>query len=440
MAIFRVKDYLGRAAMTKRAKRWLLAGAALVGIGALAFELFEPFFYYSSGWEQVPEGPYPSTTSHAPGWDAVAVRASAWLVETRAALDTPALSAAVSVDGERVWTGVAGFADLASSKPATASTVFRIGSSSKAVTSVAMGVLLAERAVDLDAPVSRYLPDLAEPLSSVTTRQAMSHTAGVREYGVCPCFPIWEYYSTKHYDSQREALQPFERSDLLFPPGEGFSYSSYGYNLAGAVIESVTGQAFGEFLRTRVSEPLGMHSTHVEDGRALPERATFYELRNDVYKEVFDIDLTNRLPSGGIVSTPSDMVRLGHQMIEPTLFDERTRDALIRRQPLADGRDNPQGYALGWRVHELDVLGGAKKTLVLHHHGVSYGSVSNFAVYPEYGIVVSVMMNKNQGSFGDAPVRLADLFIEATTAGRGQSERRVRRHDGGVRFGARFSR
>src|SRR5690606_30108258 len=93
-----------------------------------------------------------------------------------------------------------------------------------------------------------------------------------------------------------------------------------------------------------------------------------------------------------------------------------------------DGRDNPQGYALGWRVHELDVLGGAKKTLVLHHHGVSYGSVSNFAVYPEYGIAVSVMMNKNQGSCGDPPVRLADLFIEATTARRvGRLGLRLRR-------------
>src|SRR5690606_40545333 len=193
-------------------------------------------------------------------------------------------------DGERIWTGVAGFADLASSKPATASTVFRIGSSSKAVTSVAMGVLLAERSVDLDAPVSRYLPDLAEPLSSVTTRQAMSHTAGVREYGVCPCFPIWEYYSTKHYDSQREALQPFERSDLLFPPGEGFSYSSYGYNLAGAVIESVSGLAFGRFLRARVFDPLDMQSTHAADGHSLPETATFYELRAGLYRKRFDID------------------------------------------------------------------------------------------------------------------------------------------------------
>lgn len=409
--------------MTKRsAKRWLLVGVALVGIGALAFNLFEPFFHYASGWEQVPEGPYPSTTSHAPGWEAVAAQADAWLVETRETLGSPALSAAVSVHGERVWTGVAGFADLASSRAATASTAFRIGSSSKAVTSVAMGVLLDEGAVDLDAPVARYLPDLAEPLSSVTTRQAMSHTAGVREYGLCLCFPIWEYYSRRHYDSERDALRPFERSDLLFPPGEGFSYSSYGYNLAGAVIESVSGLAFGHFLRARVFDPLDMQSTHAADGHSLPETATFYELRDGLYREVFDIDLTNRLPSGGIVSTPSDMARLGHQMIEPTLFDERTRDALIRRQPLADGRDNPQGYALGWRVHELDVLGGTEKTLVLHHHGVAYGSVSNFAVYPEHGIVVSVMMNKNQGTFGDAPVRLADLFIAAGRAREAKSD------------------
>ena len=70
-------------------------------------------------------------------------------------------------------------------------TVFRIGSSSKAVTSVAMGVLIDDGAVDLDAPMSTYVPDISEPLSPITTRQAMSHTAGVRDYGLCLCFPIW---------------------------------------------------------------------------------------------------------------------------------------------------------------------------------------------------------------------------------------------------------
>lgn len=409
--------------MIKRFVRGVLVAVILlVGIGALAFKLFEPVFHYASGWTPLPDGPWPSVSTYAPGWDEAAAEADAWLVETRAALGAPALSAAVSVDGERVWAGAIGYADLATRAPATLDTAFRIGSSSKAVTSIAMGVLLDEHALDLDAPVLRYIPDLSQPLASITTRQAMSHTAGVRDYALCLYFPVWEYYSTKHYAAQRDALRTFERADLLFAPGEGFWYSSPGYNVAAAVIEGATGMPFGEHLRTRVLEPLGLGRTRADDGTRHAGDATLYELRNGKYLEVFPVDNTNRLASGGIVSTPSELVRLGHQMIAPTLFGEATRDMLVRPQPLADGRPNPQSYALGWRVHELDVLDGARKTLVFHHHGVAYGSVSNFAVYPEHGVVVSVMMSKNQGSFGDAPVRLANLFLARHDTARDRSE------------------
>src|SRR5690606_8260136 len=177
--------------MIKRFVRGVLVAVILlVGIGALAFKLFEPVFHYASGWTPLPDGPWPSVSTYAPGWDEAAAEADAWLVETRAALGAPALSAAVSVDGERVWAGAIGYADLATRAPATLDTAFRIGSSSKAVTSIAMGVLLDEHALDLDAPVSRYIPDLSQPLASITTRQAMSHTAGVRHYALCLYFPV----------------------------------------------------------------------------------------------------------------------------------------------------------------------------------------------------------------------------------------------------------
>ena len=85
--------------------------------------------------------------------------ANGWLKRARAELNTPALSAAVSFTGERVWAGTAGYTDLESGTEATLDTAFRIGSSSKAVTSVAMGVLIDDGAVDLDAPISTHVPD-----------------------------------------------------------------------------------------------------------------------------------------------------------------------------------------------------------------------------------------------------------------------------------------
>jgi CubicO group peptidase (beta-lactamase class C family) len=398
--------------MRNRAVRWpLIFVAATIVVVFVTFKLFEVVFVYNLGWKPVPEEQYPFTSEHTPGWETFGSRADAWLEETRTVLETPALSAAISIDGVLVWAGAVGYADIDSKTEASLNTVFRVGSSSKAVTAIGMGVLIDEGRVDLDVPVSHYLSDLSMPLASVTTRQAMSHTAGVRDYGVCLCFPIWEYYNRSHFDSQRDALRPFEQSALLFVPGQDFSYTSFGYNVAGAVIESVTQGSFSDFLRTQVFAALQLNGIRVDDGTPGMNDATFYELNDGSYKKTIYVDNSNKLPSGGIVATPSSMVRLGNQMLNPELISANTRDLLIRQQALASGEPNPQGYALGWRNTETRVLDGAVATQVLHHHGVAYGAVSHFAVYPEYGVVVSVMMNKNLGSFDELPLGLVNMII-----------------------------
>ncbi len=390
-------------------KRIVILGAA-AGAAVLGFKLFEPVFVGNTGWKDLPELTYPQLTSTAPGWDAFAISADEWLSDTRIKLNAPALSAVVSVGGEIVWAGAAGYADIDNKIEATPQTIFRIGSTSKAVTSVAMGVLIDDGAVDLDAPLSSYMPDLSAPMASVTTRQAMSHTAGVRNYGMCFCFPAWEYFNRKHYDgAQRETLQPFEASPLLFESGENFAYTSLGYNAAGGVIEAAAKKPFAEFLKDEVFTPLGMTHTRTATGGPIDGAATFYDVEGARYKKTFRVDNTNKLPSGGILSTPSDLARLGVGMIEASLFAQETRNLLIRPQPLANGEENPQGYALGWRFDmEAEVLDGEMVASRFHHNGTAQGSTSYYVVYPEYGVVVSVMMNKSQTS-------LKELGGEANT-------------------------
>src|SRR5690606_11229046 len=174
------------------------------------------------------------------------------------------------------------------------------------------------------------------------------------DYGTCLCFPVLEYFNRKHYETQRDSLRPFERDELLFAPGEGFSYSSYGYNVAGAGIESVTGERFGDFLAATVFEPVGMEATRAATGGPQQDDAVFYDTsRPGLFKEVSRVDNTSKLPSGGLLSTPSDMARLGYQMIKPTLFDEETRNLLLPPGVV------PPFYGLGWRYQfETEFLGG----------------------------------------------------------------------------------
>jgi CubicO group peptidase (beta-lactamase class C family) len=396
-----------------RSKLWSVSAVVLA---VLAFKLFEPGFVWIYGWQRMPTTAYPSVSVSSDGWSDTATQAGAWLLAARAQLDAPALSAAVSVDGRRAWAGAVGYADITAGRAATLETTFRIGSTSKAVTSIAMGTLIDRNAIDLDAPISRYIPDLSAPLASVTTRQAMSHTAGVRNYALCVCFPIWESLSRRHYDGpQREVLRPYERDALLFSPGQSFAYTSLGYNVAGAVIEHISQVRFAEFLERAVTGPLGLVATRTDAGQPGPGDARFYDVEDHQYKEAFRVDNTNKLPSGGILSTPSDLVRLGAQMIEPTLFSRQTRDLLAKPQPVADGRANPQGYALGWR-YQGDSASGTATTRRLHHHGTAQGSTSHFTLYPAYGMAVSVVMNKGQAearTLGQQADRLAELFATA---------------------------
>jgi CubicO group peptidase (beta-lactamase class C family) len=109
---------------------------------------------------------------------------------------------------------------------------------------------------------------------------------------------------------------------------------------------------------------------------------------------------------------------VGEQMIRPTLISAATRTLLARPTALADGTMNPQNYALGWRSHEMKMLDGSATTRVLHHHGTALGAVSHFAVYPEEGVVVSLMMNLSQARFGPAADYLVDIFIKERNARR----------------------
>jgi len=244
----------------------------------------------------------------------------------------------------------------------------------------------------------------------------MSHTAGVRNYGLCLCFPIWEQFDQRSFANTREALRVFERDPLLFTPGDGFAYTSYGYNVAGAVLEAAAETPFLDYLERAVFDPLQMnHSGGDVADSSVAERVSFYDTKDGSYKLAFRVDNSVRLPSGGLLSSPSDMVALGSAMISEGLLSAATRERLLTPQRLADGSENPQGYALGWRVSDQKTLfSDSLTTRIITHHGTAVGSTSYFAALPEFELVISVMMNKGQenlDSLAPEATALIELFV-----------------------------
>src|SRR5947209_5175195 len=159
--------------------------------------------------------------------------------------DLPALSIALVDDQTIVWAKGFGYADAAAKKPATAETVYRVGSVSKLFTDLAVMQLVDRGTLDLDAPVTKYLPDF-KPISkydkAITLRMLMSHRAGlVREP------PVGHYFDADN-PSLAKTVESLNRTELVYEPEKRTKYSNAGIATVGFVLEETQKQAFPRYL------------------------------------------------------------------------------------------------------------------------------------------------------------------------------------------------
>jgi CubicO group peptidase (beta-lactamase class C family) len=224
--------------------------------------------------------------------------------EAMRAQKMPGLSVAV-MHGDFRWSRGFGFADVENEVPARADSSYRMASVTKPMTAVAVLKLFEEGKIDLDAEVQTYVPYFPRKAHPVTVRQLLAHQGGISHY--------------RDYDkegrirepkSTREALEIFANFDLVNEPGTAYRYTSYGYNLLGAVIEGASGKSYGEYMRETVWTPLGMTSTRLDDPRALiPHRVTGYVLEKGELRRSEYVDISSRFAAGGTRSTVGDMIR-----------------------------------------------------------------------------------------------------------------------------------
>jgi serine beta-lactamase-like protein LACTB, mitochondrial len=304
----------------------------------------------------------------------------------------PSLSVAVVADGRIRFQRAYGVADLENSVPATPSTVYRIASTTKPVTAVAAMQLAEKGLLDLDAPVQKYVPSFPVKSSPITARHLLANTSGIRNY------KRGESERTDHYDSLTDALKIFQDDPLEHAPGEKFSYTTFGYTLLGAVVESACGKPFRDCLRERIFDPAGMRHTQPDDVRALvPNRARGYQPA--VYGR-FDgpvvnsrlMDSSYKLPGGGLLSTAEDMARFAIALLDGVLIETKTLAQMSRNQKAADGKET--GYGYGWYVGKRE---GRPPDGSIWHGGVQSGFTSEFWILPEKRFAAVLLANLEGG-------------------------------------------
>lgn len=296
-----------------------------------------------------------------------------------------------------------GFADLTTKIKASSETKFRVGSVSKLYTAALLMRLVEQNCVELDAPVSRHLK-LPPQLASVTLRQLSGHLAGVRHYRGA------EFLTTTRYATLRDALAVFENDSLVASPGARYAYSSYGYNLIGAVLESACGSSYPELLRRFVLAPLGMRSTGPDVGAETPGRAQLYSVDSLGVTSAPPDNLSGRWPSGGLLSSTVDLARLGLSMLADGFLTRQSLQLMVTPQRLANNTSTAVG--IGWRIR-ADSSG-----TYWHHGGSSNGGAAFLLVYPNEKLIVSMASNAFAAWGERDAVEVARLFLHSGHAGK----------------------
>ncbi len=394
-------------------KKYSIIAFISLPILVVCFFLFEPLMTYTSGWST-----FPKTSILKPikdHDDQNSKKADSILNEMFTYLKTPGLSVAVGMNEKVVWSNAIGYEDIRNNTKVSLDTKFRIGSTSKALTSLELGILLQNHTLNLDTKVEEFVPYINNNLTDITVRQLASHTSGIRNYGTCFCFPIWEHLNNDAYNTVQESVGVFSDDPLLFPSGTSFSYSSYNYTLLSAVIEGASGQDFLSFMNATVFNPLHIKNIKGETASLSTEHISkFYEVENNTYKETFIVDNSNKWAGGGFIATPTALVTLGNAFLNSKLLDKKTTETLIQPVLLDTGKINEQNYAIGWRNSYTEaIFGEDDKVQIIHHAGIAVGATSVFILFPEYGISISILMNRS-GSVSDVfsySFKLAKLFI-----------------------------
>jgi serine beta-lactamase-like protein LACTB, mitochondrial len=323
------------------------------------------------------------------------------------AFGAPGLAVAVAADGKLVWSQTCGFADRERRVGVGRATQFRIGSVSKTLTAVTAARLYQQGRLDLDGEVQRYVPGFPRTSSRITARRLGGHLAGIRHYEGA------EAVSTERFRSVRSSLAIFKDDLLVAEPGERFFYSSYGFNLLGAAVAGAAGKPFAAAVEEAVLRPLRMTRTRLDDGRSGNGRARFYEVtsrRKAVPAP--PVDLSNRFPSGGFLSTAEDLARFGIGITDSAFIAVGTQAILFTSQTTSSGE--PTGYGFGFEVGESPF------GRVSGHTGNVVGGTSFLLVHPRTRVAVATTTNigfvtaANPPALGRSvpdPPRLAMPFI-----------------------------
>lgn len=306
----------------------------------------------------------------------------------------PSAAVALIDDQDTVWLRPFGWSNVEDQIPATPDTVYKMWSVAKVFTAMETMRLVEEGLIDLDAPISDYLPGFSiqsrfTDAPSITVRSILSHHAGLPRNG---CHMITDPPGSPN--ALRAIAESVVDCQQAYTTLERYKYSNLGPNILGHLIEKFRGRSFAEHMKEQLLDPIGMTSSAflLADLPESSEVALGYEYWKRQYYPSAQADI-NTLPCGNLYSTLGDMVAFakfilrGGDASDQQLIGQDTLQLMFQNQ-YASAQD-PQPMGLGWKL--ATVLGSER--MVWHDGGPEDGIAALIALLPERKLGVLLMAN-----------------------------------------------
>jgi CubicO group peptidase (beta-lactamase class C family) len=297
---------------------------------------------------------------------------------------TPGVSIAIMKHGKTVLAKGYGDADLENDVPATASTVYRIGSITKQFTAAAIMRLVEQGKLSLDDTLRKFLPDYPTQGNRVTIRHLLNHTSGIKSY--TSLGPKWQ--RVMRLDLAPDSLVAlFANEPFDFKPGERWLYDNSGYFLLGMIIEKVSGKTYAQYVKDELFTPLGLAGTiYCDQAPIIKHRAHGYEPKpNGQFINAAPLSMTQPYAAGSLCSTVTDLVAWtvalsSGKVVSPASYKQMTT-------PLTLNNGTPLTYGFGLAV------GALRGHRQVSHNGGINGFISELHHYVDDSVVTVVLTN-----------------------------------------------
>ncbi|MFT4802553.1 MAG: CubicO group peptidase (beta-lactamase class C family) [Ulvibacter sp.] len=317
--------------------------------------------------------------------------------------DVPGCALGIIREGKLIYAKGYGMANMEYDIPNSASSVFRIGSTSKQFTAASI-VLLAEKdKLSLDDNLKSLFPDFPEYAEKITIRHLLNHTSGIRDY--LQISYLKGLGDDDYYTDDNVMKWLINQTDLNFAPGEEYIYSNSGYWLLGQIVKKVAGMNMSEFAQKEIFEPLGMDNTHFHNDHTqiVKNRASGYLPDGNVNYKI-SMTTLDIIGDGGIFTTINDIKKWDDAYYESNVLSQEFWNIMTQQGTLNNGE--VIDYASGLMISKYKGL----KTV--RHGGAFVGFRAELLRFPEQKLSIAIFANRGDANPSRMANQVADIILK----------------------------